>query len=301
MADEKTVKDATADNKQAEKEPVEKVPSKKDSTAIAAKAKKEQQPKAEAKKIESKPKTAAKKDTVKETKPQKTAGKKPVAEGSKTITKTDAKKPDTKKKTPVKKDTKANDYMPLYRKLYDSKIVPSLMKKFNYQSVMEVPRLKKITLNMGIGDAKNNAKALESAVNELTLISGQKAIITHAKKDVSNFKIRRGFPVGCTVNIRGNRMYEFFERLNSIALPRTRDFTGLSFKSFDKRGNYNFGIKEQIVFTEIDYDKIDAIRGLDVAISTTAKTDEEAYVLLKEFGFPLREKPVKKSENGEEN
>ena len=175
------------------------------------------------------------------------------------------------------------------------------MKKFNYKSVMEVPRIKKITLNMGIGDAKNNAKALESAVNELTLIAGQKAVVTHAKKDVSNFKIRKGFPVGCTVNIRGNRMYEFFERLNSIALPRTRDFTGLSFKSFDRRGNYNFGIKEQIVFTEIDYDKIDAIRGLDMAISTTAKTDEEAYALLKEFGFPLREKPVKKNETVEEN
>ena len=142
---------------------------------------------------------------------------------------------------------------------------------------------------------------MESAVNELTLIAGQKALVTNAKKDVSNFKIRRGFPVGCTVNIRGNRMYEFFERLNSIALPRTRDFTGLSFKSFDRRGNYNFGVKEQIVFTEIDYDKIDAIRGLDVAITTTANTDEEAYVLLKEFGFPLREKPVKKSETVEEN
>jgi large subunit ribosomal protein L5 len=171
------------------------------------------------------------------------------------------------------------------------------MKKFNYSSVMEVPKLKKITLNMGIGDAKLNPKALESAVNELTVIAGQKAVVTTAKKDISNFKIRRGFPVGCTVNIRGKRMYEFFERLNSIALPRTRDFTGLSYKSFDKQGNYNLGVKEQIVFTEINYDKINAIRGLDIAITTSAKTDEEAFALLKEFGFPLRDKPVKKNDS----
>jgi large subunit ribosomal protein L5 len=266
--------------------------------------------KTQAKKVESKtdskkatPKKEApqKKRTEKDAKDTKTIKEKTAVQSEKTEKIVDKEKSETKKKVASKKGMKSSDYLPLYRKLYDTKIVPSLMKKFNYKSVMEVPRLKKITLNMGIGDAKNNSKALESAVNELTLISGQKAVVTHAKKDVSNFKIRRGFPVGCTVNIRGNRMYEFFERLNSIALPRTRDFTGLSFKSFDKRGNYNFGIKEQIVFTEIDYDKIDAIRGLDVAISTTAKTDEESYVLLKEFGFPLREKPQKKSDNGEEN
>jgi large subunit ribosomal protein L5 len=146
---------------------------------------------------------------------------------------------------------------------------------------------------MGVGDAKVNAKSIKSAVNELTAISGQKAIITKAKTDISNFKIRRGFPVGTKVTLRANRMYEFLERLNSIALPRTRDFTGLSFKSFDGRGNYNFGVKEQIVFTEIDYDDIEAIRGLDIAIHTTASTDEECYWLLKEFGFPLRERPVK--------
>ncbi len=209
------------------------------------------------------------------------------------------KKTETEKKITKKQETQSERYQPTYRQFYDSKIVPSLMKKFNYSSVMEVPKLKKITLNMGIGDAKLNPKALESAVNELTVIAGQKAVVTIAKKDVSNFKIRRGFPVGCTVNIRGKRMYEFFERLNSIALPRTRDFTGLSFKSFDRRGNYNFGVKEQIVFTEIDYDKINAIRGLDVAITTSAKTDEEAFALLKEFGFPLRDKPVKKNESAE--
>lgn len=222
-----------------------------------------------------------------------------VEKNAKTDSKVQDKKTETAKKTATKQESKSERYQPSYRQFYDSKIIPSLMKKFNYSSVMEVPKLKKITLNMGIGDAKLNPKALESAVKELTVIAGQKAVITLAKKDVSNFKIRRGFPVGCTVNIRGKRMYEFFERLNSIALPRTRDFTGLSFKSFDKRGNYNFGVKEQIVFTEIDYDKINAIRGLDIAITTSAKTDEEAYALLKEFGFPLREKPVKKNESAE--
>ena len=222
-----------------------------------------------------------------------------VEKNAKTDSKVQDKKIETAKKTATKQESKSEKYQPSYRQFYDSKIIPSLMKKFNYSSVMEVPKLKKITLNMGIGDAKLNPKALESAVKELTVIAGQKAVITLAKKDVSNFKIRRGFPVGCTVNIRGKRMYEFFERLNSIALPRTRDFTGLSFKSFDKRGNYNFGVKEQIVFTEIDYDKINAIRGLDIAITTSAKTDEEAYALLKEFGFPLREKLVKKNESAE--
>lgn len=243
-------------------------------------------------------KTVAKKPGVK-TAAKNIDKKKAVKKNVKTDSKIQDKKTETTKKTTAKQESKTENYRPSYHQFYDSKIVPSLMKKFNYSSVMEVPKLKKITLNMGIGDAKLNPKALESAVNELTIIAGQKAVITLAKKDVSNFKIRRGFPVGCTVNIRGKRMYEFFERLNSIALPRTRDFTGLSFKSFDKRGNYNFGVKEQIVFTEIDYDKINAIRGLDIAIATSAKTDEEAYALLKEFGFPLREKPVKKNESAE--
>jgi large subunit ribosomal protein L5 len=247
-----------------------------------------------------------KEKAVKTEEKQKVPKKKPVVKktASKSTAKSATAKETTGKSTkPVLKNkvekTKSKKYTPRYRELFDSKIVPSLMKKFNYSSVMEVPKLKKITLNMGIGDAKLNSKALESAVKELSAIAGQKAVVTLAKKDVSNFKIRKGFPVGCTVNIRGNRMYEFFERLNSIALPRTRDFTGLSFKSFDRRGNYNFGVKEQIVFTEIDYDKIDTIRGLDVAIATSAKTDEEAYALLKEFGFPLREIPVKKDESVE--
>ena len=136
-------------------------------------------------------------------------------------------------------------------------------------------------------------KALESAIQELTLISGQKPITTLSRKDISNFKIRKGFPVGCKVTIRGSRMYEFLERLITVALPRTRDFRGLSFKSFDRRGNYNFGVTEQIIFTEINYDKIDSVRGMDINITTSAKTDDEAYWLLKEFGFPLRDKPVK--------
>ena len=161
---------------------------------------------------------------------------------------------------------------------------------------MEVPKLNTISINMGVGDAKVNPKALESAIDELTMISGQKPVVTLSKKDISNFKVRRGFPVGCKVTMRGNRMYDFFERLITVALPRTRDFRGLSFKSFDKRGNFNFGVKEQIIFTEINYDKIDSIRGMDINITTTATSDDEAYWLLKEFGFPLRDKPRKSEE-----
>jgi|TARA_B100001964_G_scaffold50094_1_gene56399 large subunit ribosomal protein L5 len=222
-----------------------------------------------------------------------------VKEKNKKITPTQEKK--SKKKSPTAKKTvvkkskgnKKNGYIPELKKYYKDVIIGNLTKKFNYSTVMECPRVVKIILNMGVGDAKVNAKSLKSSVNELTVISGQKPIITKAKTDISNFKIRRGFPVGIKVTLRANRMYEFLERLNSIALPRSRDFTGLSFKSFDGRGNYNFGIKEQIVFTEIDYDDIEAIRGLDIAINTTASTDEECYWLLKEFGLPLRERPVK--------
>lgn len=197
-------------------------------------------------------------------------------------------------KSSSSKKGKKGIYSPNLKIFYLEKIVNKMISQFNYSNTMQVPKLEKITLNMGIGDTQTNSKALDSAVEELTLIAGQKSVVTRAKKDVSNFKIRKGNPVGVMVTLRSNRMYEFFERLNAIALPRTRDFTGFSFKSFDGRGNYNFGINEQIIFTEIDYDKIDAIHGLDVAISTTAITDEEAYLLLKELGFPLREKPVKK-------
>ena len=182
---------------------------------------------------------------------------------------------------------------------YLSKVVPSMIDHFDYKNKMEVPRLTHISINMGIGDGKDNPKKLESAVQELTLISGQKPVITKSKQDISNFKIRKGFPVGCKVTLRGNRMYDFMERLISIALPRTRDFRGLSFKSFDGRGNYSFGVKEQIIFTEINYDKIDSIRGMDITFCTTAKTNDESYMLLKLIGLPLRDKPVKKEEVGE--
>ena len=199
------------------------------------------------------------------------------------------KKKDLKTKT-VKK---TQSYLPNMVKLYKESVVPAMVARFSYGNSMQVPKLLSISLNMGVGDAKTNSKKLESANNELELITGQKPVVTRSKSDISNFKIRKGFPVGCKVTLRSSKMYEFFERLTCIALPRSRDFRGLSFKSFDGRGNYNFGIKEQIIFTEINYDNIDSVRGLNVTISTSASNDEEAYWLLKEFGFPLREKPTK--------
>ena len=192
----------------------------------------------------------------------------------------------------AKANTEKLVYVPSLKLFYKEQIIALMQKQFNYDNMMEVPKLTSIALNMGLGDAKTNSKSLESAVDEMSLISGQKPVITKSKKDISNFKIRKGFPVGCIVTLRSDRMYEFLERLICVALPRTRDFRGLSFKSFDGRGNYNFGIKEQIIFTEIDYDKIEAIRGLNITITTTAKTDNEAYHLLKYFGLPLRDKPV---------
>ncbi|RTZ96950.1 MAG: 50S ribosomal protein L5 [Candidatus Neomarinimicrobiota bacterium] len=186
--------------------------------------------------------------------------------------------------------------MPNLHKRYLDEVIPSLTKRFSYKNIMEVPKLTTISINMGVGDAKVNPKALESAVDELTMISGQKPVVTLSRKDISNFKVRKGFPVGCKVTMRGKRMYEFLERLIAVALPRTRDFRGLSFKSFDRRGNFNFGVKEQIIFTEINYDKIDSIRGMDINITTTATSDDEAYWLLKEFGFPLIDKPRKSEE-----
>ncbi len=199
------------------------------------------------------------------------------------------------KKSVLPKSEMQTRYTPALRKLYSNEIVGKLKKSFNYKNIMEVPKIQYVSINIGLGDAKNNAKGLESAVQELSLISGQKPIVTRAKKDISNFKIRKGWPVGCKVTLRSNMMYEFLERLISIALPRTRDFRGLSYKSFDGKGNYNFGIKEQIIFTEINYDKIQSVRGLNITLVTTAKTDNEAYELLKSFGFPLKEKPVKNS------
>ena len=193
--------------------------------------------------------------------------------------------------------TKNNtQFISALRKKYKDEVVADMMKRFKYSNIMEVPCITHISINMGIGDAKDNPKKLESAIEELTSISCLKPVITKSRKDISNFKIRKGFPVGCKVTLRGNRMYDFLQRVISIAIPRTRDFRGLSFKSFDGNGNYSFGVKEQIIFTEIDYDKIDSIRGMDISLTTTAKTDEESYWLLKLMGLPLREIPMKQEE-----
>ncbi|KPU26770.1 50S ribosomal protein L5 [Caloranaerobacter sp. TR13] len=174
------------------------------------------------------------------------------------------------------------------REKYVNEVVPALMEKFKYKSIMEVPKIEKVVLNMGIGDAKDNPKSLEAAVEELTLIAGQKAVVTRAKKAISNFKIRAGMPVGARVTLRGERMYDFLDKFMNIALPRVRDFRGVSSTSFDGRGNYSLGIREQLIFPEIDYDKIDRVRGLDVTVVTTAKTDEEAKALLELMGMPFK-------------
>jgi large subunit ribosomal protein L5 len=170
---------------------------------------------------------------------------------------------------------------------YQSKIRPSLKQEFGYSSDMQVPRLEKIVVNMGVGDTVNDIKKMEAAVGDLTAITGQKPLVIKSKKAIANFKLRRGLPIGCKVTLRGARMYEFLDRLITIALPRVRDFRGVSGKSFDGRGNYALGIKEQIVFPEIDYDKIDSVRGMDIIICTTAKSDGEAKALLKAFEMPF--------------
>lgn len=171
---------------------------------------------------------------------------------------------------------------------YQQTVVPKLHEQFGYDNVMQVPRISKISLNMGLGEATANKKVLETAADDMAKISGQKPVITNARKSVANFKIRKGWPIGCRVTLRRERMYEFLDRLINVAIPRIRDFRGMSPRSFDGRGNYSFGVKEQIVFPEIDYDKVDAIRGLDVTITTTAKTDDEARALLSAFNFPIR-------------
>ena len=173
---------------------------------------------------------------------------------------------------------------------YQKEIVPNLKEKLGYKSVMEVPKLEKITINMGVGEASKDKKILENALNDLEAISGQKPVVTKAKQAVSTFKIREQYPIGCKVTLRGNKMYDFFERLINLAIPREKDFRGLNQKSFGGMGNYNLGIKEQIIFPEIDYDKIDKLRGMDIAITTSAKTDNEAKELLESFNFPFRGK-----------
>lgn len=171
---------------------------------------------------------------------------------------------------------------------YRDQVVNELKEKFNYKSVMQVPRIEKITLNMGVGEALTDKKLLDNAVADLAAISGQKPLVTKARKSVAGFKIRQGYPIGCKVTLRGERMWEFFERLITIAVPRIRDFRGLSTKSFDGRGNYSMGVREQIIFPEIDYDKVDRVRGLDITITTSAKNDEEGQALLAAFNFPFR-------------
>lgn len=173
------------------------------------------------------------------------------------------------------------------KEMYNNEVAKTLMEKFNYKSTMEIPKLEKVVLNMGLGDAKDNAKLLEAAVEELSIITGQKPIVTRAKKSVANFKVREGMPVGAKVTLRGERMYEFVDRLFNVALPRVRDFKGVNPNSFDGRGNYALGIKEQLIFPEIDYDKVDKIRGMDIIFVTTAKTDEEARELLRSLGMPF--------------
>jgi len=170
---------------------------------------------------------------------------------------------------------------------YNETIVDAMMKKFEYKNIMQVPKLDKIVINMGVGEAKDNAKLLEAAIKDLETISGQKAIVTKAKKSVANFKLREGMPIGCKVTLRGEKMYEFADRLINLALPRVRDFRGINPNAFDGRGNYALGIKEQLIFPEIEYDKVDKVRGMDVIFVTTAKTDEEARELLTLFGMPF--------------
>ena len=172
---------------------------------------------------------------------------------------------------------------------YQTELIPKLKKEFNYKSTMQVPRVQKLLLSMGVGEAIQNIKVLDSALVELMTIAGQKAVTTKAKKSIANFKLRQGMPIGCMVTLRKDKMYEFFDRLVNVALPRVRDFRGVSGKSFDGRGNYSLGIKEQIIFPEIEYDKIDKIKGLNINIVTTAKTDEEGRALLKLLGMPFRE------------
>ncbi len=176
------------------------------------------------------------------------------------------------------------------KKLYQDKTIKNLIKLFGYKSIMQAPKIVKITLNMGLGEAASNKKVVDNALQDMTLIAGRKPVVTRVKNSIAGFKIREGWPIGCKVTLRREQMYEFLDRLISIAIPRIRDFRGFSIKSFDGRGNYSFGISEQIVFPEIEYDKIDSIRGLDICITTTANTNDEAWALMTAFNFPFKEK-----------
>ena len=216
----------------------------------------------------------------------------PVTEQAEAAPKAEAPKKADKAEAPAKADKKAAsapaDYVPRLKRDYDERIVPAMIERFGYKNRMEVPRLDKIVLNMGVGEATQDKKKVETAAAEMQQIAGQKPVITKAKKSISTFKIREDYPVGCKVTLRRGQMYEFLDRLISISLPRVRDFRGVSGKSFDGRGNYSMGVKEQIIFPEIEYDKIDALRGMDITITTTARTNEEARALLEAFSFPFR-------------
>lgn len=178
--------------------------------------------------------------------------------------------------------------MNAFKEYYVNEVVPAMVDKFSYKNIMEVPKIEKIVINMGLGEAKDNSKAIDNAVNDMTIISGQKPIVTKARKSIANFKLREGMPIGCKVTLRGEKMYSFASKLINIALPRVRDFRGVSANSFDGRGNYTLGIKEQLMFPEIQFDKIDKIRGMDIVFVTTANTDEEARELLRLFGMPFK-------------
>jgi len=219
----------------------------------------------------------------------------PQKEGKKPASKPEAPRKDAPKgakaeaTAPVKAAPAAPPPPPRLREHYRDKVVPELMQKFGYKTVMQVPRIRKITINMGVGETVNDKKVLDNAVGDMAKIAGQKPVVTKARRSIANFKVRAGFPVGCMVTLRGAQMYEFLDRLVNIAIPRIRDFRGVSNRAFDGRGNYSLGIKEQIIFPEIEYDKIDALRGMNIAINTTARTDDEARALLAAFRFPFKQ------------
>jgi large subunit ribosomal protein L5 len=233
----------------------------------------------------------AKDKEAKEAKPKHDkAEKKPAPQQQQQAQKQQAKKEAAKKEAPPAKPAAPELPAPPARlaAYYKEKVVPDLMQKFGYKTVMQVPRLRKITVNMGVGETTTDKKILDNAVADMAKIAGQKPVVTKSRKSIANFKIRAGFPVGCMVTLRGARMYEFFDRLVNIAMPRIRDVRGVSNRAFDGRGNYNLGFKEQIIFPEIDYDKIDTLRGMNIAITTTARTDDEARALLSAFRFPFK-------------
>lgn len=299
MVKEENKETKTKSATKAEAKKTTKKPAAKKSTAKKTTAKKTTVKKTTVKKTSTKKGTTgkAKKDTDKKT-VNKTAAKK-----SKTTKITSKKKPSPKKASKDTKNTSQVEYKPSFKTHYRDKIIPTMMMELGYKNALEVPRLRKISLNVGIGDTRNESGVLQKASDDLAIITGQKAVITKARKAISNFKLRIGEPVGCRVTLRGWKMYEFLERLISIALPRVRDFRGLSAKSFDGRGNYSLGIQEHVVFPEIDYDTIDKIRGMDISIVTSAETDREGYELLKLLGFPFRldnRFEREKNENGNE-